>query len=77
MISTKTYESPMGSVIISIIFGLGLAALFRQTCKGERCIIVQSPNVEDIRKHVYKFQRECYKYTPEVVQCPQKSNPDV
>ena len=35
---TKAFDTKTGSAIISIIFGLGLAALFRQSCKGDRCI---------------------------------------
>ena len=30
-----------GKIIISIIWGLGLAALFRRVCKGRNCIVIK------------------------------------
>lgn len=66
-------NSKTGSIIISAIFGLGLAALFRQTCKGERCIVIKSPNVDDVEKNVYKYNQQCYKYKANIIPCPIKN----
>lgn len=65
----KVMEDSTGSIIISVILGLGLAALFRRACKGGRCIVVKSPKLDDLNKFVYKVDDDCYKYTPHVVPC--------
>lgn len=65
-------NSKYGSIIISSILGLGLAALFRRVCEGKQCVVIKSPNYEDIQKYYYKIQNECYKYIPETVPCSKK-----
>jgi len=30
-----------GKIIISVIWGLGLAALFRRVCEGRNCIVIK------------------------------------
>jgi hypothetical protein len=62
----------MGSVIISLILGLGLAALFRRACTGGSCIVVKAPKREDLQKYYYKVDDNCFKYTPYVVECDSK-----
>lgn len=63
-------NSPMGSIIISVIFGLGLAALFQRACHGDSCIVVKSPSLKEVDKYTYKIEQSCYKYEPEVIPCP-------
>jgi hypothetical protein len=58
---------PMGGLIVSIILGLGLAALFRRSCEGQQCVIVKSP-VVDTNK-IYGFDNKCYKYKSEASKC--------
>lgn len=66
-------NTTMGSVIVSIIIGLGLAALFRKVCDDKKCVVVKAPNSEEIERYYYKVQDDCYKYTPESVSCGKKS----
>ena len=40
----------------------GLATLFRHSCVGRNCIIIKSPNHNEIKKNNYKFNNKCYKY---------------
>jgi len=62
--------SPTGKIILSIIWGIGLATLFRQACHGRNCIIVTSPRLEDIQGKVYKFgDGSCYSYTATATEC--------
>ena len=58
-----------GSIIISVILGLGLAALFRQACKDKQCIVIKGPNIEEVSKYYYKINEDCYKYTPVATEC--------
>ena len=62
-------ETRMGQIIISIILGLGLAAVFRQVCKGPNCVVVNSPDVNELEKYTYKLNDECFKYTPYPAAC--------
>jgi hypothetical protein len=57
------------SIIISVILGLGLAALFRRVCDGKKCIIVEGPPLRETEKYYYQIHENCYKYTPVVSEC--------
>lgn len=62
-------DSKMGSIVISIILGLGLAAMFRKACKDNRCIMIKGPKMEDVDKYYYKINSDCYKYSPVITEC--------
>ena len=56
--------------IISIILGLGLAALFRNACKDGACIHFESPPMKDLTSgSVYKYGNECYNYNVATQKC--------
>lgn len=59
----------MGSIFLSVLLGLGLAAVFRSACKDKGCIIVKGPKQEETTKYYYKIQDNCYKYTPVITEC--------
>ena len=56
---TSTEE---GKIVLSIIWGLGLSALFRRACKGRNCIIIKGPNPKEMNGKIYIFDNKCYKY---------------
>ena len=58
-----------GRIIISIIWGIGLASLFRRVCKGRNCIVIKAPNILEINKNIYGFDGKCYKFKPESTSC--------
>ncbi len=64
LLNTKT-----GSIVVSIILGLGLAALFRRACKNNSCIVIKGPKMEDVNSFYYKINNECYKYKPVIGEC--------
>jgi hypothetical protein len=65
----KVLKDPFGAIIVSVILGLGLAAVFRRACNGNDCVVVRAPNAKELDKYVYQIDQACYKYTPRVVQC--------
>jgi hypothetical protein len=69
----KVLQSQAGSILISVLLGLGLAAMFRRACSGDGCLVIKAPNLSEVQKHLYKVESDCYKYTPEVIPCPRKS----
>jgi hypothetical protein len=65
-----------GCIMISVILGLGLAAVFRRVCTGDGCVVVKAPSAKDINEYVYQIDSSCYKYTPSVVPCTRKGASD-
>ena len=63
-----------GSVFISIILGLGLAALFQKACKDNNCMIIKGPPYKDIKDKIYIHDGKCIVYKPESTSCDMKSN---
>ena len=62
-------KTRQGRIIISIIWGLGLACLFRKVCTGRDCIIYKAPLPNTIVNNIYQHNEECYKYETEITQC--------
>jgi len=65
-------NTTQGRIIISIIWGLGLATLFRKACKGRNCIVIKAPDPDNIKNKIYAFQNKCYKFYPEITSCYKK-----
>lgn len=65
----KLLNTDTGSMLVSVILGLGLAALFRKACVDNRCIIVKGPEFDDLKKYHFKMNDTCYKYKPVFVEC--------
>jgi hypothetical protein len=62
-------ESENGQILVSVILGLGLAALFRKACKDNQCIVISGPKAQEVDEVYYKYKDDCYKYTPEQIPC--------
>jgi len=66
---SKALDTEFGYILISILLGFGLAALFRTACKDGKCMVIASPPVEETSKFYYKVDDDCYKYTPVATKC--------
>ncbi len=74
----KFFKSRTGSVLISVIWGLGIAALFKQVCKGDNCIIIKGPDPKVIRNNIYGHNDGCVQFEPYIVPCKGESKvPDI
>jgi hypothetical protein len=58
----RLLNTPIGTVFISILLGLGLATLFRKVCTDRDCINFNGPVISEIDGKTYKFGEFCYKY---------------
>ena len=58
----KFFNTDTGRTIISILLGLGLATLFRRDCEGRSCLEFKAPDLEDIKKKIFKYGNKCFKY---------------
>jgi len=65
-------SSDHGRIIISVIWGLGLATLFRKACKGRNCIVIKSPNPKELKNKVYGFDGKCFKFNSYMTSCKNK-----
>ena len=65
----EALKSDAGAIIISIVLGLGIAALFRKVCEGKQCIVLTGPNMEEVREHTYKINDDCFRYEPVFSEC--------
>jgi len=61
-----------GSILISIILGIGLAALFQKACKDNNCMIIKGPPYKDIKDKIYIHDGKCIVYKPESSSCEAK-----
>jgi len=68
-IMLELFKDDTGKIIFSVVLGLGLAALFRQTCKDRKCLIIKCENPEEIKKNIYRHNKKCYNYKPYTVSC--------
>ena len=63
------FKDETGRLIISILLGLGLAALFRRVCKDKKCMIIKCENPQEVQEKVYRHNEKCYKYKSYTVTC--------
>lgn len=68
----RFFKNRMGKIIISILWGLGLATLFRKVCKGRNCLIIKGPDPKNIENKVYSFDKKCYVFNSTVTSCKNK-----
>ena len=69
----KFFKSRMGCIILSIIWGFGLACVFRKVCNGRKCIVYQAPDPTDITRNVYLHEDKCFKYKTKQTKCTEKA----
>jgi len=63
-------KTPTGTIIVSVILGLGLAAVFRKACKGKDCVVIRAPPLSRTEGHVYRIEDDCFTYARTPIQCP-------
>ena len=61
--------SDFGSVVMSIVLGLGLATLFRKVCKDRNCMKFEGPSIDKIKGQIFKYNDKCYQYKEKITTC--------
>jgi hypothetical protein len=51
-----------GKIFISVMLGLGIASLFRKTCKDRKCLVFRATPIEKIKNQIFKFNNKCYTF---------------
>lgn len=71
-------KTKLGMILISIIWGLALATLFRKACQGNNCRVItyNGPPPQEISgiyydyaNPKYKGNHTCYQYIPYITKC--------
>jgi hypothetical protein len=66
-------HSKRGKILISIIWGLGLACIFRKVCVNNSCVIYKPPISNYIISNIYTHDGKCYKFYTETTSCNNKN----
>jgi hypothetical protein len=66
---TRMIHTNFGRTLISIVLGIGIASIFRKSCKSASCFKFISPPEDEVKNNVYIHDGICYKFTPETVKC--------
>lgn len=64
----RLFYSYEGQLIVSALFGLALALIFRRVCK-DNCTEYYAPFIKDIENKNFKIEDTCYEYKPYSVKC--------
>lgn len=63
----KMLQSETGSLIASIVLGLGIAGLFKMSCDSRSCIVYKGPDFSE--KKMVKVNGKCYNVSEEMMDC--------
>ena len=71
------FDSRVGIILVSLIWGLGIATIFKKTCIGSQCNLVEYRSPEDVNNKTFYLgtqnNPECYQYIPYATACPSKN----
>lgn len=70
----KIFKNKYTKYIVSLLLGLGLASLFRKSCKNKNCYEFVAPPLKDLKKiekeeNIYKFDEKCFGFDTEATFC--------
>lgn len=58
---TKFLDNKVVIIILSLIWGFGLALLFRKICQNDQCIVVKVPIELAKRNNIIYNKNRCYR----------------
>ena len=64
-----TNDEKVNKILISIIWGLGIATLFRKVCTNN-CLVVKAPKMKN---YIEVKDNKCYEFVKEKVPCEKKN----
>lgn len=59
----RTFDTPIGGSLLSLLIGMAIATLFQRTCEGEDCHEFRGPVLGDIQGKVFAYGDRCYQRT--------------
>jgi hypothetical protein len=65
----NVFKNKYSKIVLGILWGLGLACIFRQACNGRKCVIYKAPNKVEVNNKIFQKNKKCYKYKAENTKC--------
>jgi hypothetical protein len=62
-------KNEYSKIVLGILWGIGLACIFRCACNGRKCIIFKAPKPADIKGKIYNHDEKCYEYESISTKC--------
>ena len=62
-------KNKYSKIIMGLIWGFGLACIFRSACNGRKCIIYKAPKPKDVENKIYEHDDKCYTYKTVNTEC--------
>jgi hypothetical protein len=59
-------DENINTIIMSILWGFGLACIFKKVCENN-CIVITAP--DDVNEYVEHVDNKCYKFTKNNLEC--------
>lgn len=56
----RLFKTKTGKVVLSVLWGLGIAALFYKVCENAGCFVVNESSSPAIESSIYDFKNECF-----------------
>ena len=73
ILDKKFLQNEYTKIILGILWGFGLACIFRCACNGRKCIILKAPQPKDVENSIYGFNDKCYKYETINTECDENA----
>jgi hypothetical protein len=70
---TDIFKNNTSKIILGLLWGFGLAVIFRYACLGKKCVIYKSPVPASIKNNIYSFDEKCYKYKQVSTKCTENA----
>jgi hypothetical protein len=51
--NNKILKNEYTKIILGLLWGFGIACIFRSACNGRKCIIYKAPKPKDIENKIY------------------------
>ena len=65
----KSMHTKFGKYLISVLLGLGLASIFRRSCRDHKCLVFRAPPLREMTEGKYQHGGKCYRYTTHTELC--------
>jgi len=65
----RLLKNKYSKIVLGILWGFGLACIFRSACNGRKCVIYKAPKPSDIKNNIYNHNEKCYKYETQTTEC--------
>ena len=62
-------KNKYSKIILGILWGFGLAIIFRYACNSKKCIIFKSPEPAKIKNSIFNHDNKCFKYESVSTSC--------